>query len=366
MASESTIARLKFDMTCNSSGLRAGMAQAAQIVQTGMGRIGASLKAGGGFSGLGSIAGKFGFSMPGEFSGMMGGLGGMASGPMGMLGAAGGFYATMQAFASKAKEIQHTSARMNVNTDQYLELERAARKSGSSIDEVSGGMLRMQRSIFQANSGNKQLSNTYKMLGVDTQRLMGMNAGRQLEEVAKGLATIGNETMRRGVESQIFGRGGAAMDPLMQHLSKKGGLNAFHKWWDPNKQDLESLADMKFNVIPEAENFGMKVASYATDMFPLLQFFGGKPRLMKQAMPNMFTKGVNGALGGDNDAAAAEAAYQPPRDTSLRALGQLAMAGTQDAYAATVAWKYDISDKQEEQTDLLRRIADNTDDAGRD
>ena len=150
--------------------------------------------------------------MPSGLGGMMGGL--SNPGMMG-LGAAAGAYATMQAFAGQAKEMEHAAARMGVGVEQYQELERAARKSGLSIDETAGGLRKMQTAIFGAMKGGKDLTNTFHALGIDTRKLAHLDAAGQLEEVAKGLAKIQNTTVRRGLETEIFGREGANMDPML-------------------------------------------------------------------------------------------------------------------------------------------------------
>ena len=225
MPADSTIARLKFDTTVSNSGLRSGMAEARQIVQTGVGRIGAELSK---FGGFGGIAGKMGFSMP-SFGGL-GGLSGLA-GPGAIMGAgvgaAAAIYGSMQESAQFARGLQLSAEASGLNVEQYQELARASRKSGLSIEETVGGLHHLEYAVFQAGKGNKGLTDTFKRLGLSSDRLKAMNAGEQLEAVAKGLSNISNVTERHGVERELFGREGVSMDPMLQRLGGSGGLSAF-------------------------------------------------------------------------------------------------------------------------------------------
>ena len=350
MPSDSTVARLRFDTTVSNGGLRSGMNQAAEIVKSGVGKIGASLSRFGGFGGaFGGVAGKLGLSMPGELGGLMGG---MANPGMMGLGAAGGLYATVQAFAAKAKELQLSSSKLGIGVEQYQQLERAAKKSGLSIEETAGGMNRMRRAVFEANSGNKSLANTFKTLGINSQRLMQMDAGQQIEAIAQGLSKIGNANQRRGVEEQIFGRSGGEMDPMLMQLGRGGGLGQFKKWYDLSGSEARILAEQKNSVGKDVPGIAQKVAAiWGRDLNTVASEVGGW---------------MHGHMGGgreylkDQDTIDSiekhkSAALSAPVDTQLHGFGGMAMQGSQAAYELQMAEKYGVVEAQDRTNDLLEQ-----------
>ena len=246
MPADTTVARLKFDTTVSNAGLCAGMVQARQIVESGVGQIGAALSKFGGFGGIGGAIGgfssKMGLSMPGQLGGLMGGF--ASPGAMGLAGGAAGIFALMQENASFARNLRLSSESMGVTTLEYQELSCAAKQSGLSIDETAGGLRRLQNAIYQANKGNKGLTDTFKRLGLSSQQLSNLSGGEQLEAIAKGLAKISNVTERRGLETEVFGREGAAMDPMLMRIGQgKGGLGAFRSWHDLRASDTKILEE---------------------------------------------------------------------------------------------------------------------------
>ena len=117
MPADTTVARLKFDTTVSNAGLRAGMVQARQMVESGVGQIGAALSKFGGFGGIGGAIGgfssKMGLSMPGQLGGLMGGF--ASPGAMGLAGGTAGIFALMQN-ASFARNLRLSSESMGVTT----------------------------------------------------------------------------------------------------------------------------------------------------------------------------------------------------------------------------------------------------------
>ena len=359
MAAESTVARLKFDTIVNNSGLKQGMAQAAQVTKGGMGQIGSMLSSSGGFGKLGGIAGNLGISMPTQMSGLMGGLGGLGGGLMGGLGAAAGLYATAQAFASQAKTMQMDSAKLGMGVEQYQELSRVASRSGTDIETVSASLQKMRNSVFQANKGNTSLSNTFRSLGLNANELSRMDSGTQLEKVAGALSKVGNANTRLGIERELFGRSGGNLDPMLMNIGN-GGLDRHKSWTDWSQTDVRVLAASKQNFtkdIPKAagkfwagvvsgfEGIGAEIGGWTQG------HTGGREQYYRdqKTLDSMERAKTRDSLGSANAV-----------DTGPRAFGQLAMQGSQEAYAASAAWQYGLQEKGDQQLEFLAQIAVNT------
>jgi hypothetical protein len=119
--------------------------------------------------------------------------------------AAGGFtlFRSAIADADKFGELAET---LGDSTRNMQALAYAASQNDSSFDAVSSAMVRMQKNIVDADSGNKQLAASFAALGLRTSELMGMNATDQFKAIADALANVDNAAVRTNLGMDIFGK----------------------------------------------------------------------------------------------------------------------------------------------------------------
>lgn len=336
-----SVGTLKTNVTANAAGFVAGIGQAAAAAAGGTSKIKAS------FAALGGLGGKLGISAGGM--GLEGLMGGITSPGMMGLGAVGGIYTTIQGFAGKAKEMIRDSAKMGTTVEQYQQLARVGRQSGISIEETTGGLRKMRMAIYGANQGNKELANTFQSLGLNSRKLMRMNAGDQMEAIAKGLARITNQTERQGLETKIFGRTGAALDPMLLNIAG-GGLAKHRRWYDMDASSAQAMAEQKQGWTKELPDAAAGIFAGAAAGWKILgaylgdKFAGGSSTLADEA------KQLDTAARMQQERGRGGA---PAADTGLHAFAGLAMAGSQEAYQSTIAWQRGL---QEKQTELLQEL----------
>jgi len=357
--SDSTVGRLRFDTVVTTDGLRSGMNRAREIVKGGVGAIGGDLSRFGGFGGaFGGVGSKLGLSMPSQLGDLVGGF--KAPGMMG-LGAAAGLYATVQKFAGDAQELQRNSQKLGLGVDQYQELERASKKSGLSIDQTAAGLNRLRRSVFEANEGNKGLDSVFQQLGLSAQKLERLNPGQQLEQVAAALSKISDPNKRFGLEEALFGRAGGEMDPMLMKMGR-GGLKQYGKWYDLNAAEASVLAEQKNAVLVDATGAAKKLAANAGIAVNAIGaeiggWFGGRMGMGAEYARDM--RAMRDTQQNQNRAAATAAQRAIDEENKkLHGFGGMAMAGSQEAYALSMASKYGVTDKADLTNMLLQQQLD--------
>lgn len=349
MASESTIARLKFDMVVNNAGLRAGMAQAASIAKGGAGQIGAAIGRIGGFGKIGGalsgFAGQAGLNF-GPLGGVMGAI--MNPGTLG-LGAAGGLFALSQKMAADAKEIQRGSQRTGFGIVGYQELGYAAKKSGVEIGTAEMAVNRMRRQIGNLQAGKG--ASVFKDMGLGIKDFKDQSPEKSFELIAKHIMDIKDPMQRARIEMEMFGRSGAAVEPLLKNIAQRGlkGYNNFAL----TGGEVYGMAGMKTTIQDTIPAMMTKAyAKYSMGMadavFGVANFFGA-------GLPTNASGNMESLAKLDSMSAQKALENQGPS-----ALAGIAMRGSQEAYASTAAWTAGVEDQSQQQIDLLAQIANNT------
>ena len=316
MASDTTVARLRFDTTVGLDGLKSGMRQANQVLKGSLGEMQSTMSRLGGFGG---VAGKFGLSLP---SGLSGALGGLANPGVLGIGAAAGLFGFSQKAASDAKEISHGARRIGFDTDAYQQLQTASRKSGVEMTAAETSVNRLRRAIAEGANGLKSTGSMgLKELGLDAAQLENLKPDKALEKVASALDGVKDGYQRVRIEAELFGKSGAELDPLLQKIGR-GGLGQFHSALDLSQSQVSRLGAMSF--VARLDKFANKAFAELFDAFA-------------PSMPNKNL--LEGAISPGKKTATADPA-------ALSDLGGLAMYGSQAAYQASTANRFSIEERQ--------------------
>jgi hypothetical protein len=130
---------------------------------------------------------------------------------------ASAFNETRKAIDNMAK----ASARLGISTQSYAAFSLAARKAGSSVEQMQQALTYMTRNIGEAALGNKELAKTFAKLGIDVAKIRDMAPDEQYKILADRISRLGSVSERTSVTMDIFGRSGAGMLNLIA-----GGANA--------------------------------------------------------------------------------------------------------------------------------------------
>ncbi len=123
------------------------------------------------------------------------------------------------AFADMGSEIHDASARTGVAADQLSALKYAAEQSGSSLDELEGGLRKMSKTLAGADEESKQATKTLAKLGLSIEDLEGLAPDKQFEIIGERLQAIQDPTLRAAAAMEIFGKNGTALLPMLDGLA---------------------------------------------------------------------------------------------------------------------------------------------------
>lgn len=126
-----------------------------------------------------------------------------------------------KAFASFGDDHAKASRRVGVSVTDFSELAHVMEISGGNAATLETGFRGLQRAIFDATRGSKEIVDSFAMLGVTAEQLSGMSIADSFELMAAKIGEMDNASLRGGVAMKIFGRAGLAMLPMFD-LGAKG------------------------------------------------------------------------------------------------------------------------------------------------
>jgi hypothetical protein len=119
------------------------------------------------------------------------------------------------------------SDQTGLSVELMSELETVIKDAGGTIEDFAKSAVKMQKAIFEANSGGKQQQETFARLGLDFRKLAELTPDQQFIEIAEALSNVANPTDRLGLALDIFGKSAAKLLPVI--AGGAGGLEAFRE-----------------------------------------------------------------------------------------------------------------------------------------
>jgi hypothetical protein len=135
-------------------------------------------------------------------------------------GLAAGFATAAVAIKSavnRMDDISKSAQKIGITTQALSGLEFAARLSDVSLEQLSGGVLKLTKNLGEAAAGNRVLAQTFGAIGISTQNADG--SLRKTEEVLGQVSDVfkalpdGAEKSKLAID--LFGRSGAQLIPLL-------------------------------------------------------------------------------------------------------------------------------------------------------
>ena len=134
---------------------------------------------------------------------------------------AGGFVAAAKVFASTGDDLDKMSKRTGISVEGLSELAFAAEQSGAGIGTIESGIKGMQRSLFDASRGSKEVVDALGEVGLSAESLKGQLPEDQFTVLVDRIGKIGDPSNRAAIAMKLFGRAGQQLLPMMQE-GKKG------------------------------------------------------------------------------------------------------------------------------------------------
>lgn len=123
--------------------------------------------------------------------------------------------------AATADEIDKMSQKIGISTDAYQEWSYVMGQNGMDIDKLSTGMKTLVAQMDSAASGTASAQENFEKLGVSIYNADGSLKDQEtmLNEVMHALADMENGTEKARLATELFGRAGSEMMPMLNQGS---------------------------------------------------------------------------------------------------------------------------------------------------
>lgn len=129
---------------------------------------------------------------------------------------------------ASAGELDQMAKKTGATVEALSGLKSAAKLSGTSLEEVGGGLQKLSKAMFEAAGGSQKQSDLFKTLGVEVTDSSGKlrDSGEVMLDLAKKLDSMDSSTQAVATAQMLLGKRGAELLPFMQDLADIGELNA--------------------------------------------------------------------------------------------------------------------------------------------
>ena len=151
----------------------------------------------------------------------------MALGALGFVTTISGLKDLMTASIDAAAELFKLSEKTGVAVESLSAMKSAAKLSGTSIDEVGAGLVKLSKNMVDAQSGTGKAAETFAALGVtvlDTSGKM-KTSDQVMLEVATSLSHFEQGATTTAAATNLLGKAGADLIPFLIQLAERGDLN---------------------------------------------------------------------------------------------------------------------------------------------
>lgn len=114
------------------------------------------------------------------------------------------------------EQIRVFSQMTGMAADEVMALRYAAEQTGAPIEGLDKAITRMVKNTGEAIIKTGDVADAIGELGLDAQKLGKLDVDTQLLVIAKAFETVEDEADQTRIAMTLFGRGGAAMVPLLQ------------------------------------------------------------------------------------------------------------------------------------------------------
>ncbi len=129
---------------------------------------------------------------------------------------------------ASAGELDQMAKKTGATVEALSGLKSAAKLSGTSLEEVGGGLQKLSKAMFEAAGGSQKQSDLFKSLGVEVTDSSGKlrDSAEVMLDLAKKLDSMDSSTQAVATAQMLLGKRGAELLPFMQDLAEIGELNA--------------------------------------------------------------------------------------------------------------------------------------------
>lgn len=159
----------------------------------------------------------------GGFLGMSGTTLGVAGGAIALTAAAAAMTKMAVDGGKLAIELDDMAKKTGLSVDEVVKLKSAAEVLGVNVDSLTVGFKKFDTQITDANAGNRKSAELFAALGVDIKKAA-QDPFSAIQQLAKTLGGVSDPALKVALATQLFGRGGQQMLPIMDELNTVMGL----------------------------------------------------------------------------------------------------------------------------------------------
>jgi hypothetical protein len=149
-------------------------------------------------------------SLTGSLKGMAGALGIS-------VGVSAGITA-LKSFVTSTIELNdalaNTANKTGMTVEELSALQYAAKQADVEFGTLSAALVKFNRGIAEANTGNKSAASAFTQLGISLSTVKALKPDELFLLAAQRISELGSEAERTKAEVDLFGRSGADLDPL--------------------------------------------------------------------------------------------------------------------------------------------------------
>jgi len=119
-----------------------------------------------------------------------------------------------------ADHMRDLSLKTGISTEALSQYDSVAAKTGTTLDAFVSGVNKMQKSLIAAAEGGATQTAAFDKLGLSVNDLLKLEPDKQFEAIAEEISKLGNAAERTAVSQAIFGKGAAALAPMMAEGAK--------------------------------------------------------------------------------------------------------------------------------------------------
>jgi len=200
---------------------------------------------------------------------------------------AGGLIGATIASAKLGDEIYEMSKRTGIGTVALSELRYMAQLSGTSIEGLEIGIKRMQMVLSDAFQGAPEATKAITDLGLSIEDLKAMSPEEQFYALGVAIAQIEDPTIRAAIATQIFGRSGTDLLPMLADGAE--GIAKMREEAHQYGRIIDEEAAKKSDAFNDAltklkESFGKIADAIGSTLMPILT------QLMEDKIVPLITK----------------------------------------------------------------------------
>ena len=118
----------------------------------------------------------------------------------------------------RVENLGNIADKLGVSFGFIQTLEEAARRSGTSIDAVSGAFGRLQKSVLGVDEESKAAQQSLLQLGITAEQIQQLKPEEQYRLIGERIAAIDDPARRTAAAIGLFGRAGADLLPFFRNL----------------------------------------------------------------------------------------------------------------------------------------------------